>query len=336
MGISSTGSNNFFLSLGLLFAAATLLWEDSLVTSFRNNDKILHTPALYTNDDTGIAPQLSVTLDVAYNTIIPLWAHNFVLHVIVDNEKTSLVTAFESQKKAQFGEDLFAFNNFFYRVTNGLILESGALDGTTVSTTHPFVSALGWHAVHIEPQPLSFARLEENRPDGLNIHAALCDLSTPLHYATHYPWPEVGGIWEFMSDQHRSRFFTGMTDVEIESLPLVSCSLLTPLLAFFNISHVNFWVLDTEGSELRILQTIDFSNLIIDAIAIEITGGADNEHGIAIRKLLKEKGFCYYGYDPQDPEKMNIWFVHQLYIPHSRPGSKILPISCPGDDKSKF
>jgi hypothetical protein len=336
MGMSSTGSNNFFLSLALLFATATLLLEDSLISMLRKKDNNLHTPALYTHDDTDIAPQLSVTLDVAHNTIIPLWAHNFMLHVIVDTEKASLDTAFESQKKAQFGEDMFAFNNFFFRVTNGLILESGALDGATVSTTHPFVSALGWHAVHIEPQPLSFARLEENRPDGLNIHAALCDLPTPLHYATHYPWPEVGGIWEFMSEQHRSRFFSSMKDADIQSLPLISCSLLTPLLAFFNISHVNFWVLDTEGSELRILQTIDFSKLLIDVIAIEITGGADNEHGIAIRKLLKEKGFCYFGYDPQDSEKMNIWFVHQLFIPHSRPGTKILPISCPGDVKTKL
>jgi hypothetical protein len=144
------------------------------------------------------------------------------------------------------------------------------------------VSSLGWRTVHIEPQPLPFARLEENRPDGLNIHAALCDLSIPLHYATQYPWPEVGGIREFMSEQHRSRFFSSMSDADIQSLPLVSCSLLTPLVAFFNISHVNFWVLETEWSELRILQTIDFSKLLIDVIAIEITCGADNERGIAI------------------------------------------------------
>lgn len=265
-------------------------------------------------------------------TIIPLWAHDNQLLAIGDSENTSLDSAFESQKRAQFEEDTFAYNNFFFRVTNGLIVESGALDGLVVSTTHPFVSALGWHAVHIEPQPLSFARLKENRPDGLNIHAALCDLPTPLHYATHYPWPKVGGIWEFMSDQHRSRIFAGMTDIEFASLPLVSCSLLTPLLAYFNISHVNFWVLDTEGGELRILQTIAVSKLYVDVIAIEVTGGADDEIGQAIRKLLKEKGFCYYGYDPQDNEKMNIWFVHHLYIPHSRPGMKLLPLMCPGDD----
>ena len=223
------------------------------------------------SDDENVDVQVSITLDVAQKTIIPLWAHDYLLLAIGDSENTSLDSAFESQKRAQFGEDTFAYNSFFFRVTNGLIIESGALDGSIVSTTKPFVSVLSWHAVHIEPQPLSFARLEENRPDGLNIHAALCDLPTPLHYATHYPWPEVGGIWEFMSEQHRSKFFSGMTDIEVASLPLVSCSLLAPLLAYFNISHVNFWLLDMEGSELRILQTIDFSKLHVDVIAIEIT-----------------------------------------------------------------
>jgi hypothetical protein len=62
---------------------------------------------------------------MAHNTIIPLWAYNFVLHVIVDTEIASLDTAFELQKNVQFGEDMFAFSDFFFRVTNGFILEAG-------------------------------------------------------------------------------------------------------------------------------------------------------------------------------------------------------------------
>ena len=50
------------------------------------------------------------------------------------------------------GEDIWAYNNWFYNKANGTILESGALDGLKFSVSHFFEYFAGWHAIHIGTQ----------------------------------------------------------------------------------------------------------------------------------------------------------------------------------------
>ena len=42
------------------------------------------------------------------------------------------------------GEDLFAYDNFFFKMRGGVFLEMGALDGFTFSNTLLFERYLGW------------------------------------------------------------------------------------------------------------------------------------------------------------------------------------------------
>ncbi len=45
---------------------------------------------------------------------------------------------------APAGEDLFAYDNFFFKMRGGVFLELGALDGFTFSNTLLFERYLGW------------------------------------------------------------------------------------------------------------------------------------------------------------------------------------------------
>ena len=49
-----------------------------------------------------------------------------------------------SQRRWLAGEDLFAYDNFFFKMRGGVFLEMGALDGFTFSNTLLFERYLGW------------------------------------------------------------------------------------------------------------------------------------------------------------------------------------------------
>jgi len=83
---------------------------------------------------------------------------------------------------AQDEEDIWLFENFFYGMEKGLILESGALDGIEFSTSLMFEKYLNWSAIHVEADPDNYAKLTKNRLSSVNINAALCSEPKSLVY----------------------------------------------------------------------------------------------------------------------------------------------------------
>jgi FkbM family methyltransferase len=204
--------------------------------------------------------------------------------------------------KAQDAEDHFAIDNFFRNhVRGGLILESGALDGKVFSTSWAFEKVLGWRAIHIEANPHTYSDLIKNRPEALNINAALCLEHQTVHLIYHEEKKPVGGIWEFMSPEFKKQWWSEVKD--INSLPSVMCTPLAPLLQLFDISHVNFWVLDVEGAELEVLQATDFERVTFDVIAMENLG-LDMEKDRVTVSFLVNKGYVVYA-----KVSRNVWFV---------------------------
>ena len=55
-----------------------------------------------------------------------------------------------------------------------------------------------------------------------------------------------------------------------------------------NIVHIDLLSIDTEGSELEILRSIDFKKIYIDIIIVE-----NNYQISGIRKLLESKGYHF-------------------------------------------
>ena len=56
---------------------------------------------------------------------------------------------YSTLSKAQDYEDIWLYENWFYGMENGIIMESGALDGITYSTSYFFENYLKWTSIHI-------------------------------------------------------------------------------------------------------------------------------------------------------------------------------------------
>jgi hypothetical protein len=88
--------------------------------------------------------------------------------VEVDQEKvqkniTLLRNIYKSFSKAQDGEDIWLYENAFYRKRKGVILESGALDGYSLSTSYFFEYFAGWKAIHLGKYNFRNIMLFDNR-----------------------------------------------------------------------------------------------------------------------------------------------------------------------------
>lgn len=71
---------------------------------------------------------------------------------VFDPEFTKAIAKDSSWKEfshAQDQEDIWLFENWFYGMKEGLIMESGALNGILFSTTFMFEHAANWTALHV-------------------------------------------------------------------------------------------------------------------------------------------------------------------------------------------
>jgi len=85
-------------------------------------------------------------------------------------------------RKSQAHEDTYIYEKYFFAMRTGLIIESGALDGVKFSNSFLFDKLANWTAIHIEPDPSSYASLTQNRGGSVNVNAALCNASSVLHF----------------------------------------------------------------------------------------------------------------------------------------------------------
>eukprot|EP00047_Mylnosiga_fluctuans_P013198 m.30036 g.30036 ORF g.30036 m.30036 type:complete len:264 (+) comp4736_c0_seq1:1365-2156(+) len=222
--------------------------------------------------------------------------------------------------RAQYGEDLYAMRTFFPDRMGGTILESGALDGLKFSTSYFFVNQRGWQAVHVEPSPVSFKNLAKNRPESINVNAALCERESTIHYIG----PEkaassgaVGGIIEFMSpgtldkhwpkDSHGVRH--GLYGGGKAIIYPIQCRRLDSILSNHSIGHVDLWILDVEGAELAVLHTIDLAKVRIDVLGIELDGSNKEKDDGVVEHLLANGYKVHSKFPPQ-----NTWFVRDDFL----------------------
>lgn len=209
-----------------------------------------------------------------------------VLFCLIFTLETATV---EHNYKSQAGQDDFVNRVFFHDKKGGFFLDIGAHDGVSGNNTYVFEKELGWKGICFEPLPHLFKQLQECR-SCICINACVASTQGTL------PFLHVDGCDEMLSglcgtyDQRSLNAV--MNDIanfggelKILQLPTVR---LDAVLAEHGITHIDFLSLDTEGSELEILETIDFSSLTIDVITVE-----NNYNEPYIRELLTSKGFIF-------------------------------------------
>ncbi len=192
---------------------------------------------------------------------------------------------------SQSGEDLYAFDKWFFGMTHGVILESGALNGMTFSNSWFFEYFANWTCIHVEADQKSFRQLTRLRPRAVNIHAALCSTPAELHYVdSSLP---ISGIYEFMEPEFLKRWHFDLYEhpAKAADLPVIHCVPPKLLFAALAITRVDIWVLDVEGAELDVLKGVDWTQVEIKSIIMECDGTDREAKDEKKMELLAKVGF---------------------------------------------
>lgn len=184
---------------------------------------------------------------------------------------------------ARNGQDRFLDDAVFHHKTHGVFVDLGAYDGIQSSNTLFFEESRAWTGVCVEPLPDMFARLRVNRAcrcvsacasDAYGIASFTHVIQGgPLHSpeGRTLNFEKLSGLVDFYSPSHREAIdrVVRQTNGRLEPLQL-PCVPVNDILAQAGSRTIDCLSVDTEGSELHILQAIDFQRFDIDAIVVEV------------------------------------------------------------------
>lgn len=194
----------------------------------------------------------------------------------------SLLVSLAHEAKGQMFQDLWALWASGLK-SNGYFVEFGAMNGVDLSNTWLLEKQFGWRGILAEPNPGFHPDLRSNRD---------CDVSAKC------VWKRTGDKMDFLvtrhaefsrladvvpDDAHERRRQRRPTTIQVETISLNDL-----LLQHGAPQTIDFLSLDTEGSELAILQAFDFDRWDVRALTVEHNFTPARE---AIQQLLEAQGY---------------------------------------------
>ena len=187
------------------------------------------------------------------------------------------------------GQDLFVVD-VLNAQRGGFFLDSGASNGLRGSNTKLLESALGWRGICIEPNAEMFAELVRNRScicldcclydkdgtveflEAAQVYGGIIDEYHPFHldYARRMASSFVGG------------------DAQVSSTRKQARTIRSVLVDHGAPSVIDYWSLDTEGSELAILRSFPFDEYAFRILTVEHNHLPSREK---IRAFLESRGY---------------------------------------------
>lgn len=171
---------------------------------------------------------------------------------------------------SQVGQDKFLNEKYFKNKKDGIFIDVGAHDGITGNNSYFFEKELGWKGICIEPLPVIYKKLKQNR-DSININCAVDVLDGETEFIENKGWTEMlSGILKYYDKRHFHR-----RDKEIKirggktSIINVETLTLKTICDTHNIEKIDYLSIDVEGGELSVIQSIDFNKVFIDIIGFE-------------------------------------------------------------------
>jgi FkbM family methyltransferase len=186
---------------------------------------------------------------------------------------------------SQFEQDKTVYENYFKTKTDGYFVDIGAHDGVTFSNSK-FFEELGWKGVCVEPNPLIFKQLQSVRKCKCVMKAVADHTGTAQFFQITEGADMLSGLVDEFTQKGIKNIYSNLesTDSGFDYIEV-------ELDLFDNIvdqSQIDFLSIDTEGNELKILQTIDFDKYNIKVITLE-----NNEYDSRFIEFLIPKGFTF-------------------------------------------
>jgi len=180
------------------------------------------------------------------------------------------------------GEDKYVNEQFFHNKDGGFFVDIGANDGITQSNTFFFEKTLGWKGICVEPVPSAFEELRRNR-NCFCVQGCVSNYEGTAEFM-EFDLSLVSGLVNVMDPRHLQRW--GRVPHKIITVP---CYLPMNILSQYDVCHIDYLSVDTEGGEFEILSSIDFTSIEIDIINVEVRWPEDTR----IHDFLIEKGFVF-------------------------------------------
>lgn len=159
---------------------------------------------------------------------------------------------------SQLGQDIEVLKKY----KTGYYVEIGASDGIELSNTY-LLEKNGWAGICIEPIPARYEKLVKNRKAVCYNKAVYhtSDLEVVFSIANRYDL--LSGIKQHIT-KYRKEVFSNYTDI------LVQTKTLTDILDDAEApKFIEYLSLDTEGTELDILRSVDHSKYTFGIIDVE-------------------------------------------------------------------
>ena len=191
---------------------------------------------------------------------------------------------------SQSGQDKYLVEEIFKHKKNGVFFDIGAHDGISYSNTYFLEKELGWTGICVEPQDQNFLLLEKNRKC-IKLHGCIFDVEGNLKFLkVHGPSEMLSGILSSYDKRHleRAKKEVALLGSKIEIIK-IKTFLFNKVCKKYNIKHIDFLSIDTEGSEENIIKSIDFNAINIMVIAVENNYNKNN-----IQKYLESYGYVLH------------------------------------------
>jgi FkbM family methyltransferase len=217
----------------------------------------------------------------------------------VELERLKLKKNILGGSRSQLGADFVALNLFG---SKGFFVEFGAANGLENSNTY-LLEQSGWTGILAEPSELNLKSLQFNRNSIIDNRAVWSTSNTLLAFMDVNPTrsSQNSSLLGFENENFRT---SGSRTYQVNTVSL------NDLLEGHGAPEfIEFLSIDTEGSELSILEAFDFQKHQFGLIAIEID--SDEKRRVSIANLLTKEGYVRHF---QEFSRWDDWYVHQSLL----------------------
>lgn len=197
------------------------------------------------------------------------------------------------QSLSQAGQDYWVINEAFFHKKNGYFLELGSADGLYINNTYILEKNYGWSGICVEANPSSFEQLKFNRNcTCLNI----CVDEKPGEVDFVFDGL-MGGILDTDTDN-----FLRKNDLSKKTKKITTMTLLDVLKEYEAPKVIDYFSLDVEGAETRILKNFPFEKYIFLSLTIE-------RPSKELQNILNDNGYLLVKVIPG----LDSFFIHESF-----------------------
>lgn len=202
---------------------------------------------------------------------------------------------------AQAGEDL-VLQRIFLGCRKGCYVDVGAFHPYRFSNTYLFYLQ-GWRGINIEPRPGSKKIFDSVRPEDINLEIGVAGKSAEMDYRMFAE--NTLNRLQFDNLQHNGEETCEVVKVRVEPLSAILQQHLG------STATIDFITIDTEGAELEVLLSNNWSDYRMKVVLLE--HGKGNNDFAAAAAVLESHGYKEVYRIPVNSQADSVFFKNKEY-----------------------